>query len=55
MRKQDGMRQRERLTRQQVWDSSRLQRMDGADLWLKGGYTGKMNDRSLFFNHGILH
>ncbi len=55
MKKQDDMRQKERLTRQQVWDSSRLQRMDGADYWLKGGYTWKMNDRSLFFNHGILH
>lgn len=49
MKKQDGMKRKEHITRQQAWDSSSQRRMNGADYWLKGGYTGMMYDQSLFF------
>lgn len=55
MKKQDGMRKKGYITRQQAWDGIRLQRMNGAGHWMKVGFTGRVDDRSLIFNHSILH
>lgn len=48
MKKQDSVRVKEHITRQQAWDSSRREQADSAKYWMNGGYTGMKYDMPLF-------
>lgn len=48
MKKQDGARVKEHITRQQAWDSSRLEQANGAEYWRNGGHTGMKYNMPLF-------
>ncbi|MDE7224275.1 MAG: hypothetical protein K2O34_10935 [Acetatifactor sp.] len=48
MKKQDSVSVKEHITRQQAWDSSRLEQADGAEYRRNGDYTGMKYDMPLF-------
>ncbi len=57
MKKQDSMKKRNSIGRQQAWEGCNRQSVESASSangWLKGGYMGMTGEKA-FFYPGILH